>query len=295
MGGVDPSHPPPSKPDNIIKAFWTRIPWLLIGLIGGFLTGGLAGYFEASLKEEIMIALFLPLVLYMSDAIGTQTEAVLVRALASGQTSLRNLLRQEGAIGGLIGITLGTTGGLGLLFWGGSSIISPGFSVNPGPYIDCGHPHGLSSPLVFLQIRRGSGSSQRAYCDGSSRYSDSGHVFKQCHSHALTRLKEEGIRLKETGPKIHIAQPKANTPTRSPLEIMIRFSPGKAPIDLSTFKVTLVKWVNIDITEHLEKYVTPEGVHIEKVDLPPGDHTVRLTLADREGHVTVKEVNLIVV
>lgn len=125
MGGVDPSHPPPSKPDNIIKAFWTRIPWLLIGLIGGFLTGGLAGYFEASLKEEIMIALFLPLVLYMSDAIGTQTEAVLVRALASGQTSLRNLLRQEGAIGGLIGITLGTTGGLGLLFWGGHQSLAP--------------------------------------------------------------------------------------------------------------------------------------------------------------------------
>lgn len=125
MGGVDPSHSPPSKPDNIIKAFWARIPWLLIGLIGGFLTGGLAGYFKASLKEEIMIALFLPLVLYMSDAIGTQTEAVLVRALASGQTSLRNLLRQEGAVGGLIGITLGTTGGLGLLLWGGHQSLAP--------------------------------------------------------------------------------------------------------------------------------------------------------------------------
>jgi hypothetical protein len=101
--------------------------------------------------------------------------------------------------------------------------------------------------------------------------------------------------LKETGPKIDIAQPKANTPTSSPVEIMIRFSPKKVPIDLSSLKVTLVKWVNIDITEHIRKYATPEGVHIEKADLPAGEHTVRLSLADKEGHVTVKEVKLIVV
>jgi magnesium transporter len=132
MGGVDPSHPAPSKPDNIIKAYWARVPWLFIGLLGGFLAGGLASYFEDSLKEEIMIALFLPLVLYMSDAIGTQTEAVLVRSLAAGQTSLRNLLRQEGAVGALIGITLGTVGGLGLLLWGSHQSLAAVLGITLG-------------------------------------------------------------------------------------------------------------------------------------------------------------------
>lgn len=101
--------------------------------------------------------------------------------------------------------------------------------------------------------------------------------------------------MKGDGPKIHITKPNTGTPVKSPVEVQIRFEAGKAPIDLSTLNVTLVKWLDIDITEHIKGYATPEGVHIQQANLPVGEHTVRITLADQEGCVTVTEVQVVVV
>jgi magnesium transporter len=83
------------------------------------LAGGVAGHFEASLQREITLAFFLPLVVYMADAVGTQTETVLVRALSYGPVSLLAQLVREGVLGLLIGVTVGVLAGAGLLVWGG--------------------------------------------------------------------------------------------------------------------------------------------------------------------------------
>ena len=96
------------------------MPWLLIGLAGGFLAGGVASLFEAPLKENITLAFFLPLVVYMADAVGTQTETILVRALAYGKVSLRTQLLREGAVGLLIGGIVGLSAGACLLAWDGT-------------------------------------------------------------------------------------------------------------------------------------------------------------------------------
>lgn len=100
--------------------------------------------------------------------------------------------------------------------------------------------------------------------------------------------------LPDAGPEIQILSPPIDTPNPSPLKITIRFNPRKAPIDLSSFKVTLVKWINIDLTDRLREYVTPDGIDVEKAELPAGEHLVRLTLADQNGALTVKQVKLIV-
>jgi len=80
-----------------------RLPWLMVGLAGGFLAGGVASAFEASLKNEVALAFFLPLVVYMADAVGTQTETVLVRRLAYGEVALWTQLARETLIGASIG------------------------------------------------------------------------------------------------------------------------------------------------------------------------------------------------
>jgi magnesium transporter len=95
------------------------MPWLLIGLVGGFLAGGIASMFESALQQEIAIAFFLPLVVYMADAVGTQTETILVRALSYGKVSLSSQLMREGALGLLIGATIGGMATLGLLIFEG--------------------------------------------------------------------------------------------------------------------------------------------------------------------------------
>ena len=85
MGGLSAFHPAPQEVGGIAQIVRARIPWLLIGLAGGFLAGGVASLFEAPLKDNITLAFFLPLVVYMADAVVTQTETILVRALAYGK------------------------------------------------------------------------------------------------------------------------------------------------------------------------------------------------------------------
>ena len=81
VAGVGTFHPAPTETHNTLNAFKARVPWLMIGLVGGWLAAGIARTFEAALEREIAMAFFLPLVVYMADAVGTQTETVLVGAL----------------------------------------------------------------------------------------------------------------------------------------------------------------------------------------------------------------------
>jgi magnesium transporter len=114
LGGVSQLHPDPLAEQDTMAAFRARIPWLAIGLIGGFLASGIATFFEQALRQEIALAFFLPLVVYMADAVGTQTETVLVRALAYGKISVASQLLHEGMVGSMIGGAIGLLAGLGL-------------------------------------------------------------------------------------------------------------------------------------------------------------------------------------
>jgi magnesium transporter len=100
------------------------MPWLMVGLAGGFLAGGVASAFEVSLRREVALAFFLPLVVYMADAVGTQTETVLVRRLAYGEVPLWTQLAGETLIGLSIGTIVAAVAAGGLWFWGSHATLA---------------------------------------------------------------------------------------------------------------------------------------------------------------------------
>jgi len=80
------SHPDSYKKNifstPISKSLRQRLPWLVLGLIGGILTAGVVGHFEEVLSKNIILAAFIPLLVYMSDAVGTQMQAFIIRDLS---------------------------------------------------------------------------------------------------------------------------------------------------------------------------------------------------------------------
>lgn len=80
-----------------------RIPWLLLGLAGGMLATGLVTVFEQRLAEKLALAFFMPLIVYVADAIGTQTETIFVRSLTVARLPVRTYLRREVQVGAIIG------------------------------------------------------------------------------------------------------------------------------------------------------------------------------------------------
>ncbi|MEU4234453.1 magnesium transporter [Nonomuraea sp. NPDC026600] len=91
--------------EPVRRRFAHRIPWLLLGLLGAMLSAGIVASFEEQLAANVTLAFFLPGVVYMADAVGTQTEAVVVRGLSVG-VSIRRLVRGEAITGLIIGAAM---------------------------------------------------------------------------------------------------------------------------------------------------------------------------------------------
>mgnify|MGYP001202547546 CR=1 FL=1 len=84
-----------------------RLPWLLVGMAGSAVATALLARFEEALTAHIAIAFFIPAIVYLADAVGTQSEAVAVRGLSLTSADLVPLLAGEVGTGVLIGGTLG--------------------------------------------------------------------------------------------------------------------------------------------------------------------------------------------
>jgi magnesium transporter len=83
-----------------------RLPWLLAGMAGSAAATALMARFEAALSAHIVIAFFVPAIVYLADAVGTQTEAVAVRGLSLSVDGITGLLTGEIVTGLLIGAAL---------------------------------------------------------------------------------------------------------------------------------------------------------------------------------------------
>lgn len=89
--------------EPVAQRLWHRLPWLLLGLVGAMASAVLVGAYEEELKANVLLAIFVPAVVYMADAVGTQTEALLIRGFAVG-VSLRQVAVRELLSGVAIGL-----------------------------------------------------------------------------------------------------------------------------------------------------------------------------------------------
>ena len=104
--------------EPIARRLIHRLPWLVLGLLGAMLSAVIISAFEDRLAENLLVALFVPAVVYMADAVGTQTEALLIRAMASGVT-VRSMVARELGTGAIVGVVVGVSFALfALLGWG---------------------------------------------------------------------------------------------------------------------------------------------------------------------------------
>ena len=102
---------------------WHRLPWLLLGLAGAILAATIVGGFEEQLSENLLLAFFIPGVIYMADAVGTQTETLVIRGLSVG-VGIRGIVRRELVTGLIVGVILAAAFTVvGLLAWDDADVI----------------------------------------------------------------------------------------------------------------------------------------------------------------------------
>lgn len=94
--------------EPLLRRLGHRLPWLFVGLLGAMLSAELVGVFEAKLQSHLVLAFFVPGVVYLADAVGTQTETLIIRGMSLG-ISIERVFWREVVTGFLVGIVLAST------------------------------------------------------------------------------------------------------------------------------------------------------------------------------------------
>lgn len=96
-----------------------RLPWLIIGLVGGIFAASIVSRFDVLLEELVLLAAFMPAVIYIADAVGTQSETLIVRNLSLNEKlNIRKYIQKELVITGSLGLIIGILAGiLSQIFW----------------------------------------------------------------------------------------------------------------------------------------------------------------------------------
>ena len=106
--------------DTVWELTRARLPWLLIGMIGGLLGAKVIGIFDLS-GDNFELAFFIPLIAAMGGNVGVQSAAIVVQGLANDSFKMENLFQKlvkelgVGLVNGIICsvIILGAAFGLG--------------------------------------------------------------------------------------------------------------------------------------------------------------------------------------
>lgn len=134
--------------------FRKRLPWLLLGLLGGLLAALVVGLFENILSQMIILAAFIPAVVYMADAVGSQTQTIFVRSLAmDGKVSVMNYLRREISVGIWLACTLGVLSFLLALWWWQSFVVAVILGISFFFTITIAALSGIFLPWIFFKLK----------------------------------------------------------------------------------------------------------------------------------------------
>lgn len=142
--------------DSVFRQTWARIPWLLIGMIGGILNSMLLGNFETTFAAHPELLLFIPLIGGTGGNVGTQSSALVVQGLANGSLNTLNIWRQvakESAVALINAVILSMLVlGYNMIRFGYASSVTYAVPVSMFALVLIGTLWGTLLPLLFEKI-----------------------------------------------------------------------------------------------------------------------------------------------
>ena len=78
--------------DSIWALTRARLPWLLIGMLGGIIGASIIGIFN--IKDNFELALFIPLIAAMGGNVGVQSAAIVVQGLANDSIKIEGIFKK---------------------------------------------------------------------------------------------------------------------------------------------------------------------------------------------------------
>jgi magnesium transporter len=151
--GIDPE--PSSMPYSLASTrllFQKRVLWLLALLLAAVLSASVVAAFERTLAQAVALAFFIPIVTGSGGNTGTQSAALIIRALATHDVSSRDWLRvfgKELMVGALLGSCMALAAWVISMFWPGAQHLAPIVGVTMGVLVIWANLVGALMPLLL--------------------------------------------------------------------------------------------------------------------------------------------------
>jgi magnesium transporter len=129
-----------------------RLPWLALGLACSAVSALMMSGFEEALKAHVAVAFFVPTLVYLADAVGTQSEVVAVRMLSLNGNHLPSMVATEIGTGALIGAALALAAGPVIWLAFGDPGLATAVAIALAAACACASLLGFLLPWLFDRI-----------------------------------------------------------------------------------------------------------------------------------------------
>ncbi len=138
-----------------IVAAYRRLPWLILLLFIGVVSGTIISSFEETIERVVALTFFMPMIAGMTGNTGTQSLAVVVRGLTTRTIDRKTVVRlvlREFRVALMIGVICGLLISLIAFFWKGSMVL--GFVVGSSLFLTLifGTLAGTVIPLILYHF-----------------------------------------------------------------------------------------------------------------------------------------------
>lgn len=131
-----------------------RTPWMVFSLLVGIAMVVIGQNFEEALAKKLELVFFIPMIVYVSDSIGTETLALFVRELALRRIDLKKLLWREALVGLFLGLITGVPMGIFSYFWFKDVDLSVAVAVTMSINGIVAVIIGMLTPIIFAKLQR---------------------------------------------------------------------------------------------------------------------------------------------
>jgi magnesium transporter len=139
---------------------WTgyrlRMPWLACNMVGGLLCAVIAAFFEEVLDQVVVLAMFIPLVLTLSESISMQSMTLSLQYLHGPGvpwTAVGRRAKIEWPTAGLMALTSGLVIGVTSLLWGGGASPAGVIGLSIGLTMVAAATFGLLLPVSLHALK----------------------------------------------------------------------------------------------------------------------------------------------
>ncbi|CAM3670177.1 MULTISPECIES: magnesium transporter [Paenibacillus] len=139
-----------------VNAAARRLPWLILLLFIGLISGTIISVFEQTLEQVVALAFFMPMIAGMTGNTGTQSLAVIIRGLATKELSrpvVVRLLARELKVGIMIGVICGIFIAVIAYIWQGNLYLGLVVGSSLIATLIVGTMAGTVIPLILFKLR----------------------------------------------------------------------------------------------------------------------------------------------